>query len=296
MHVGEGRGLSSGLSCSGVCVMRFDVETFRQLFPELTSPTKAFAGGGVALATLIVGYGALTGTGERDAEAEARTTSVAVQGSVFKPVSTMEQQSTATTVAARRSSADAPPASRNLDDPRAIAHAVQTELKRAGCYAGPVNGIWSASTQKAMSEFAARTNARLPVDRADPVLLALVENNRDVTCGDGPPPAQSAELHTSSVTTDATTRPERLRYSEDDRRALDTLAAAEPEADADGFDATSAAGTAATAAAAGAAASTKAARPERRRSKSSRKYRQPSIARQVSRGFRQLQRDLNKIF
>ncbi|WP_072396508.1 hypothetical protein [Hyphomicrobium sp. CS1GBMeth3] len=290
--------------------MRFDFEAFRQLFPELTSITTVFAGGGVALATLIVAYGALVGTGEIAAEAESRGDAVAVEGSVFKPV-TATQPQTVETTAARASSADAPVA-RNLDDPRAVAHAVQTKLKSAGCYSGPVNGIWTASTQAAMREFTARVNARLPVNRADPVLLALIETHHEASCTDAAPSAQSAEaaagvetqrsgsgqraerraeLHTSSVSGEAAGRAEHLSYSDEDRRSLDTLAAAEP--DTAESDATSAAGTAATAAAAGAAAS-KAAKPERR--STSRKYRQPSIARQVSRGFRQLQRDLNKLF
>jgi hypothetical protein len=56
-----------------------------------------------------------------------------------------------------------------------------------------VNGIWNAQTRRGMGEFTRRANARLPVDRADPVLLVLLETNQELSCGAaGAPPLQEA--------------------------------------------------------------------------------------------------------
>lgn len=282
--------------------MRFDLELFRQIFPHLSSFSFStlFAMGGVALATLIVIYGALFGTGEASVEADT----VAVAGPVFTPVAVTPP---APTPAANTPGADAS-AAPEFGDPRSVAHAVQTGLKHAGCYSGPLNGIWTASTQAAMGEFTARVNARLPVDRADPVLLALLETHKEVSCTEGAaPPAHSAEvagaettrpaavvrteIQTSSLTRENEAGANRVGYSAEDRRALDTLASADPEPSE--LDATSAAGAAAAAAAA--VTAPKVTKRERRRA--SRKYRrQPSVARQVSRSLRSLQRSLNKLF
>ena len=50
----------------------------------------------------------------------------------------------------------------------------QGELRRVGCYWGQISGVWTPSTQRAMQEFMARANARLPVDKPDEVQLAFV--------------------------------------------------------------------------------------------------------------------------
>ena len=64
-----------------------------------------------------------------------------------------------------------------------LARAIQGHLARVGCYVGPVNGVWSEASQRAMKDFNARVNATLPVDQPDQVLLALVENYKDKACG-----------------------------------------------------------------------------------------------------------------
>ncbi|KAB2850858.1 MAG: hypothetical protein F9K44_03585 [Hyphomicrobiaceae bacterium] len=64
-----------------------------------------------------------------------------------------------------------------------LARAIQTHLTRVGCYAGPVSGVWSEASQRAMKDFNSRVNASLPVDQPDEVLLALVENYKDTACG-----------------------------------------------------------------------------------------------------------------
>jgi len=63
---------------------------------------------------------------------------------------------------------------------------LQTELTRVGCYNGPINGIWTPQTRKAMITLVQRSNARLPADKADHVLLALVKNHTGSACGSCP--------------------------------------------------------------------------------------------------------------
>lgn len=78
------------------------------------------------------------------------------------------------------------------DDRSGITRAIQTELRRVGCYEGQVNGIWTASSRAAMKSFTERVNAALPVDQPDQILLALVQAHRDkvciATCPDGQVP------------------------------------------------------------------------------------------------------------
>lgn len=68
----------------------------------------------------------------------------------------------------------------------ALVSAVQHELTRVGCYDGAINGTWTASTRKAMGAFIERANAKLPIDKADPVLLALVQHHAGLACGSCP--------------------------------------------------------------------------------------------------------------
>ena len=52
---------------------------------------------------------------------------------------------------------------------------LQRGLSQLGCYSGPMNGQWDAPTRRGMGAFIARANARLPFDKPDIVLLALVQ-------------------------------------------------------------------------------------------------------------------------
>lgn len=63
---------------------------------------------------------------------------------------------------------------------------LQTELTRVGCYDGPINGIWTPQTRKAMVTLIQRSNASLPTNKADHVLLALVKNHAGSACGSCP--------------------------------------------------------------------------------------------------------------
>jgi peptidoglycan hydrolase-like protein with peptidoglycan-binding domain len=60
---------------------------------------------------------------------------------------------------------------------------LQGELKRVGCYAGELDGIWGPTTQGAMKAFTKRVNAELPTGKPDAILLALVQAHSEKVCG-----------------------------------------------------------------------------------------------------------------
>ena len=72
-------------------------------------------------------------------------------------------------------------------DATSLARSLQRELKRAGCYHGEINGIWSTSTRQAMKAYTDRANAKLPVTQPDPVLLALIQGDQHLGCTASPP-------------------------------------------------------------------------------------------------------------
>jgi hypothetical protein len=74
--------------------------------------------------------------------------------------------------------------------PHNLARELQQALRRAHCYGGPINGVWTAATRRAMSTFLARANATLPVDKPDAIFLALLQNEPDAQCGSCPPGQQ----------------------------------------------------------------------------------------------------------
>jgi hypothetical protein len=67
-----------------------------------------------------------------------------------------------------------------------LVHRLQGELVRVGCYGGAVNGTWDEPSRQAMQAFIEQVNARLPVDKPDPVLLALVQGHQGRACGSCP--------------------------------------------------------------------------------------------------------------
>jgi hypothetical protein len=286
--------------------MRFDLEALRQAFAQVASWVASFslskmvAAGGVALATLVVIYGALLG-----AVVDNSVDAVSVNAPVFTPVALTPPRPAP---AVKPSGRDANAAPR-FEDAVSVTRAVQAELKRAGCYSGPINGVWTPSTRAAMGEFTARVNARLPVDRADPVLLALLETHNKITCSDeadAPPRAPKAEVASveeagaTASMRDSPTPPisgaapshgaEDLGYSAGSQRAPNPIAAVQESAEPDGetLDETAVVPAAVP-------APQRATNPEPRRA--ARKYKkQPSLSRQVSKSFKSLQRSLNKLF
>jgi hypothetical protein len=60
---------------------------------------------------------------------------------------------------------------------------IQFQLKRAGCYHGAIDGLWSAAVRRSMKAFTDRVNATLSVEQPDVVLLAMLQNHQSRGCG-----------------------------------------------------------------------------------------------------------------
>jgi hypothetical protein len=84
----------------------------------------------------------------------------------------------------------------------AIGRKLQKELKRVGCYAGELNGVWTRSTRHAMNTFVDRVNAKLSTDQPDSILLALVQGYPSKVC-DLPCPSGQSLSRTQECTPDA---------------------------------------------------------------------------------------------
>ena len=52
---------------------------------------------------------------------------------------------------------------------------LQRELTRVGCYDGELHGVWTPASRRAMKSFLDRSNAALPADEPDQILLSLVQ-------------------------------------------------------------------------------------------------------------------------
>jgi hypothetical protein len=212
------------------------------------------------------------------------------------------------------------------DDAVSVTRGVQRHLKQAGCYDGPVNGAWNGQTRKAMYEFTGVVNARLPVDRPDPVLLVLLESNPDASCASGcadaddcespvqrdarrderanavagiereRPPTMRQEAREDTlpapVSAETHSGADDLGFDPEDQRAPNPIASvqtASTEDDGVGMEDAAALG------AAGAAAH-EVTKPKPRRV-AARKYRKKnSFSRELNRSFRKLSRSLNKLF
>jgi hypothetical protein len=60
---------------------------------------------------------------------------------------------------------------------------IQQQLKRVGCYWGRANGAWNNSTRDAMRTFTSQTNAALPIEKPDYMLLSLLKSHNGRSCG-----------------------------------------------------------------------------------------------------------------
>jgi len=94
----------------------------------------------------------------------------------------------------RQSEADRLPSAKPRDEAarRRLTQAIQTELRRVGCYSSDSDGAWDEGTRRAMKVFTDRINATLPVDEPDYILLTLVQGQKSRACGKACPPGQVA--------------------------------------------------------------------------------------------------------
>jgi len=86
------------------------------------------------------------------------------------------------------SAAAAPGSAAVSKDPRALARALQTELKRVGCDPGPVDGNWGRKAEEALGEFARQTKVTLAREASQEALQAVAGQHTRVCsliCGAG---------------------------------------------------------------------------------------------------------------
>ena len=57
------------------------------------------------------------------------------------------------------------------------------ELKRVGCYQGPVGTVWTPVARRSMKAFTEHVNATLPVEQPDYILLVMVQSHAGQACG-----------------------------------------------------------------------------------------------------------------
>jgi len=276
--------------------MQFDREALLDLG---ASRIAAWVGAG-ALVAMTAGAAALLPRGGE----EAPTDTVTVSGPIFTPVPSAPAPPALPAAApgsSRASDSFATPAT----DDGTLVRGIQQRLADARCYRGAVNGAWNAATRRGMAEFTQKANARLPVDRPAPVLLALLEQNEDLLCGagcvgggdQGCTPRETAPTPRAETAAVAPVPPSVPPPREPDAKpaALEPAvlpareerpapeAVAIEESDTEGVMPAPVPGV------------RKSTASEPRRA--SRRYkRKPSLARQVDKGFRQLQRTLNKLF
>ena len=71
-----------------------------------------------------------------------------------------------------------------------LVRALQTELKRVGCYNGDADGNWGSGSKRAMVSFMDRVNATLPVEQPDYIQLTLLQGQNASVCGRDCPKGQ----------------------------------------------------------------------------------------------------------
>lgn len=298
-------------------MMRFDVSELGKALGGLSANlSTTVAAGGVSLATVMVGYVVLFGGDRSAADTEVRTATVAVVAEpVFKPAivtPVVKETATEEPAAETRSPRPQPQTESELATPpdgeREIARAVQAALKEAGCYRGKVNGRWTPMTSAAMDEFTMRVNARLPVDKPDPVLLALLETHDGVSCRESDV-TSPRKTETAARTEQEGERPARDRPTMKHEATLTPTAAVDEPSSAEHLsfagpgwqrresEAAHARRTAAIEEAEAEPDARATPKATKRKKSARRKYRRKnSFSRDVKRSFRSIQRSLNKIF
>ncbi|MTD96232.1 hypothetical protein GIW81_17980 [Hyphomicrobium sp. xq] len=95
---------------------------------------------------------------------------------------------------------------------------IQQQLKRVGCYWGRANGAWNNSTREALRTFTSNTNAALPVDKPDYLLLSLLKQNSGRSCGIAE--TTTVATHPQNADTVAAAQPEVLPWKANQANSL----------------------------------------------------------------------------
>lgn len=72
---------------------------------------------------------------------------------------------------------------------------LQHALHSVGCFTGEINGAWTPSTKRAMTNFLDRVNATLPVHEPDYILLTMVQSHPGRICGEACPSGQNRDFN-----------------------------------------------------------------------------------------------------
>lgn len=67
-------------------------------------------------------------------------------------------------------------------NPQAVAVMLQSELKRVGCYSGPLNGDWGLLSKRAVRRFNKYARTRLSVDKPDGPAVVTVRQHQGKVC------------------------------------------------------------------------------------------------------------------
>jgi hypothetical protein len=92
------------------------------------------------------------------------------------------QTVTSAPVAAPRTAAGAPMGGPPMTATQTLAMAIQSELRRVGCYDAAADGEWNDGTRAAMRTFISAVHVTLPVDRPDYILLTLLQGHSGKAC------------------------------------------------------------------------------------------------------------------
>lgn len=147
-----------------------------------TGAAKASAPDGHRIATATIGAPAKAQSAFRAAPAAAAQPSLSASAPIVVTVTHRAAPVPPPVPAAKA----LPPAS----DHEAITRELQKELRRVGCYDGPITGVWTPSVRQATKDFTDRVNATLPTDQPDNILLMLVQGHQDKVCGKPCPTGQ----------------------------------------------------------------------------------------------------------
>src|SRR5262245_8487078 len=137
---------------------------------------------GVALVLAIPGFVGYPAPLSEDVRTNRSPTSPDSALTVDTWSATQASATTAVSLQSRWRIIETQTARRQFLDGEFLTRELQRELRRVGCYAGEINGVWTQSTQRAMKTFTSRVNATLPTDRPDHVLVAMLRSHPDKTC------------------------------------------------------------------------------------------------------------------